>query len=313
VLAPQEGGVYSPAEALRFATLAANFPQPVAAVEYYENNRKIGQGTGANYALELTNIPVGYHTIEVRARDTGGTSKAQIVRFYVGQPTCATPGTTFGPAEAFDGDISTYIKQLNVEAVGVDLGSAQPIGVIGFAPGQRYRTAEYIRGAKIQGSNQSATAGYVDLYTINEASAGMNYIAVTGTTPYRYVRFFPPPHGFNYQLDLAEFSVCPGVQGQPIALASGAAQAKPVLAVDVFPNPVGNGRATLRYTLTEAQPVGWALYDGLGRVVRAADARRQPAGVHTQALDLGRQAPGLYFLHLTTGTQTSKHTLLLQP
>ncbi|MBD2769833.1 T9SS type A sorting domain-containing protein [Hymenobacter sp. BT664] len=312
VLAPQESGVYSPAEALKFAAMAANFPQPVAAVEYYENNRKIGQGTGVNYALELTNIPVGYHTIEVRARDTGGTSKAQTVRFYVGQPTCATPGTTFGPAEIFDGDISTGTAQDHVEAVGFDLGSPQLLGIIGFAPSPQYQTGEYILGGKIQGSNQSATTGYVDLYTVENASAGMNYIAVTGTTPYRYVRFLWG--GKHYLGNLTEFSVCLGVQGQPIALATGAAQAKPALAVDVFPNPVSTGRATLRYMLTEAQPVGWALYDGLGRVVQAADARRQPAGVHTQALDLGGQAPGLYFLHLTTGTQTSKHTLvLLQP
>jgi hypothetical protein len=233
------------------------------------------------------------------------------VQFYVGQPTCASPGTTFGPAEAFDGDLSTVVLQLNVEAVGFDLGSAQRLGVIGFAPRQRDRNAYDLLGAKIQGSNQSATSGYVDLYTINQATAGMNYIALTGAPPYRYVRFLSPPHGENHQMKLAEFSVCLGAQGQPIILATGTAQAKKALAVDVFPNPVSNGHATLRYTLTEAQPVGWTLYDGLGRAVQAADYRNQAAGVHTRSLDFGRQAQGMYFLHLTTGTQTSKHKLVL--
>jgi hypothetical protein len=142
----------------------------------------------------------------------------------------------------------------------------------------------------------------------------MNYIAITGTTAYRYVRFLSPPHGVNHRLDLAEFSVCLGAQAQPIALATGAAQMKTAPAVDVFPNPVSNGHATLRYTLTEAQPVGWTLYDGLGRVVQAADYRSQPAGVRTQPLDFGRQARGVYFLHLNRGPQTSKHkVVLLQP
>ncbi|MBD2770145.1 T9SS type A sorting domain-containing protein [Hymenobacter sp. BT664] len=312
VLSPRQGAVYSPAEALKFMALAANFPQPVAAVEYYENNRKIGQGTGVNYALELTNIPVGYHTVEVRARDTGGTSKAQTVQFYVGPPTCPLPGTTFGPAAVFDGDLSTYVQQLNVEAVGLDLGSARQLGLIGFAPRLRDRySASGILGAKIQGSNQSATSGYVDLYTIDQATAGMNYLALTVATPYRYVRLLSPPHGEGYQLDLSEFSVCFGAQGQPIALATGPGGAEKAPAVDVFPNPVSQGQATLRYTLAQAQPVGWTLYDGLGRAVQTGADRHQPAGAHTQALDFGGQAPGLYFLHLTTGTQTSKHKVVL--
>ncbi|MBD2768985.1 T9SS type A sorting domain-containing protein [Hymenobacter sp. BT664] len=311
VLSPQEGGVYSPAEALTLTALAANFPQPVAAVEYYENNRKIGQGTGANYALTLTNIPTGYHTVEARARDTSGTSKSQTVQFYVGASTCAVPGTPFGPAEVFDGDPSTFIHQLNVNAVGFDLGIAQQIGVIGVTPPQQDREAYGIIGSKIQGSNQSATAGYVDLYTIDQATAGTNYVAITGTTPYRYVRLLAPPHDEHYQWHLAEFSVCLGTQGQPIALATGPAQVKKDPVVDVFPNPVRDGHATLRYTLTQVQPVGWILYDALGRAVQAADYRNQAAGAHTQALDFGQQARGLYFLHLTTGTQTSKHKLLL--
>lgn len=106
-------------------------------------------------------------------------------------------GNTY--AKAMDGDLNTYFDapSANGDYFGLDLGTAQTVGSVRFAPRQNF--AGRMVGGKIQGSNTSATSGYADLYTISSAPpVGSITIAnITNTTAYRWVRYLAPNGGYG--------------------------------------------------------------------------------------------------------------------
>ena len=78
----------------------------------------------------------------------------------------------------------------------------------------------------------------------------------------------------------------------------------------LVPNPAA-GRSAVELTLARPATVRVDVLDGLGRVVLARPAQTLPAGSQQLALDLSRQAAGLYTVRLTTeqGVSTQKLTL----
>ena len=114
----------------------------------------------------------------------------------------AGTGTAFGsttsgsypPRNAFDDNPSTFYDHSSTTPyVGWDFGSPTAINVLRFLPRSGTNAAR-IAGATLQGSNTSATAGFVDLVTITDTPATANasswYVkAVDSTTPYRYYRW----------------------------------------------------------------------------------------------------------------------------
>ena len=75
-----------------------------------------------------------------------------------------------------------------------------------------------------------------------------------------------------------------------------------------YPNPFSN-RTTISYTLQHPEPVRFALYDVLGRLVKSVDAGYQQAGTH-EILVTGDELPaGTYFYRIHTPSSQKTHTL----
>ncbi|AIZ64443.1 hypothetical protein PK28_13565 [Hymenobacter sp. DG25B] len=81
--------------------------------------------------------------------------------------------------------------------------------------------------------------------------------------------------------------------------------------MSLYPNP-SNGVVQLTYRLPEELPVGWVLYNQNGAVVRVSDYRRRTVGIQLQTLEFTDLPPGDYYLHLTVGTTTTRHSLKLR-
>ncbi|MCU0373719.1 MAG: T9SS type A sorting domain-containing protein [Chitinophagaceae bacterium] len=93
-----------------------------------------------------------------------------------------------------------------------------------------------------------------------------------------------------------------------VALQAGAAGQWQVTAL---PNPFTRS-LQLQYQLPATEKVSWKLSDAAGRVVLAGNAGTQPAGSHTQVLQLGNLAPGLYLLQVEAGTHRQTLRLMRQ-
>ncbi|WP_222708619.1 cohesin domain-containing protein [Paenibacillus sp. N3.4] len=102
----------------------------------------------------------------------------------------STSGGSYPPTNVFDGKTTTFFDHsTTVPYVGWDFGAgnAKAVNFIRFYPRTSFEAR--MTGGKIQGSN-SATSGYVDLYTFTASPpAGWNFIALDNKTPYRYYRF----------------------------------------------------------------------------------------------------------------------------
>jgi hypothetical protein len=72
---------------------------------------------------------------------------------------------------------------------------------------------------------------------------------------------------------------------------------RPAATTAAFPNPFG-ATLTVSFLLASAQPVGAALYDALGREVRAVPAARLGAGAQQLVLPTSGLPVGMYTLHL---------------
>lgn len=110
------------------------------------------------------------------------------------------------------------------------------------------------------------------------------------------------------------------VQPQMSSVGTGITEAGPAesaLALSCHPNPFGP-RTTVSYFLPEQAEVELAVYDVSGRLVAALESGHRAAGEHTVRWDganaRGRPAAtGIYFVRLTTGTDTrSIKTALLR-
>lgn len=94
-----------------------------------------------------------------------------------------------------------------------------------------------------------------------------------------------------------------------VSPSTGASPPERAFALDpIAPNPVW-ADATLRYTLDASAPVRLALYDVLGREVRVWVDKRQSAGAHDVAVDASTLSPGVYFVRLSTGSDTATRKL----
>gem|GEM_PF-1652584 len=115
----------------------------------------------------------------------------------------ATPAYAAGSEydKAFDGNTGTFYDYANPNGgyTGIDLGSgnAKKITKVRFYP--RSGFAYRMTGGKFQGSNTSATSGFVDLATIQTEPAGNQWteLAVTNANAYRYLRYLAPDNGYG--------------------------------------------------------------------------------------------------------------------
>ncbi|TXK84410.1 glycosyl hydrolase family 95 catalytic domain-containing protein [Paenibacillus sp. N3.4] len=106
----------------------------------------------------------------------------------------STSGGSYPPSNVFDNNASTfYDHSVTIPYVGWDFGSPKVINVLRFLPRSGTNAAR-IYQAKFQGSNTSASSGYVDLITITDNPSNANssswYIkTLNNSTGYRYYRW----------------------------------------------------------------------------------------------------------------------------
>jgi alpha-tubulin suppressor-like RCC1 family protein len=120
----------------------------------------------------------------------------------LGTPFGADPGGSYGYefGKAFDFTEGTYYNHNSANGgyTGIDVGAGNAYRVpkIRFYPRSGYPSL--MVGGKFQGSNTSSTSGYTDLYTITATpSDGWNTVAITNTTPYRYLRYLGPDGSYS--------------------------------------------------------------------------------------------------------------------
>ncbi|TXK84423.1 hypothetical protein FU659_09315 [Paenibacillus sp. N3.4] len=115
-------------------------------------------------------------------------------------PNLAVPGNgsvigstltgSYPPSNVFDGQTNTFFDHSTATPyVGWDFGAgnAKAVNFVRFYPRTSFESR--MASGKIQGSN-SATSGYVDLYTFTALpAAGWNFIALDNKTSYRYYRY----------------------------------------------------------------------------------------------------------------------------
>ena len=107
--------------------------------------------------------------------------------------------------KALDGNTSTYFDASIADGVwvGLDLGTAKPIGKVRFYPrsGQTGRMV----GGKFQGSNDLNS--WTDLATISSLpSLSWSELSVSNTTAYRYVRYLSPAGGWGNVAEVEFYS-----------------------------------------------------------------------------------------------------------
>jgi hypothetical protein len=105
---------------------------------------------------------------------------------------------TWNRAKVFDGDLNTYFDSDLATGgwAGLDLGSAQTVSQIKFAP--RAGWASRMVGGKFQASNTADfSSGVVDLYTVTSAptEGTLTTVDITPVT-YRYYRYIGPTNGW---------------------------------------------------------------------------------------------------------------------
>jgi hypothetical protein len=125
--------------------------------------------------------------------------------------TIGTPGSFQGRgntiANATDGSLTTFFDgpTANGDWVGLDLGSAQSVSTISYAPRAGWESR--MLGGIFQASNTADfSSGVVNLYTITTTPPSASLTTVTLATPvtYRYYRYLAPTGSYG---DIAEFQL----------------------------------------------------------------------------------------------------------
>ncbi|NHW36108.1 hypothetical protein GQF04_16115 [Paenibacillus aceris] len=147
-------------------------------------------------------------TYKVTAQSSLGVSDSMLITFSQMIPTPnltvnnngkgsafgSTSSGSYPPPNAFDSNPSTFYDHSSTTPyVGWDFGKPVAVNVLRFLPRSGTNAAR-IYQAKLQGSNTSATSGFVDLYTIMDNPSTANssswYVKVINTTTaYRYYRW----------------------------------------------------------------------------------------------------------------------------
>jgi hypothetical protein len=127
----------------------------------------------------------------------------------------ATPlsGTPFGTAGAWAGSSNTFDKALdnnpatyfdaptaNGVTLGYDLGTAKPLSSVRFTP--RPDLAWRMTGGQFQGSNDNANWTTLATIATQPADGQTSTLAVSNTTPFRYVRYAAPANSFGNVADV---------------------------------------------------------------------------------------------------------------
>ncbi len=162
-----------------------------------------GAQTWQTVAATVT-LPAGVQTLKL-VEDSAYNCNFDSMAFTRSRITGTVFSDSFGPyggspnnsaAQAFDGDINTFYDcaSANGGYTGIDAGAPVRVTGLNFAP----RYFERMVGGVFEGSNTSATSGYVTLYTIpsNPAYGLNNSVAIADPTPYRWLRYRGPDGGF---------------------------------------------------------------------------------------------------------------------
>ncbi|NVO83943.1 RICIN domain-containing protein [Hymenobacter terrestris] len=98
---------------------------------------------------------------------------------------------------------------------------------------------------------------------------------------------------------------------EPILAGANVARKVGSNSMSVYPNP-SNGVMQMAYSLSEAKPLGWVLYNQNGVAVRVSDYRKQPAGSHHQTLNFSSLPAGDYYLSLTVGASNTRQVVSIR-
>ena len=153
-------------------------------------------------------------------------------------------------AHALDGNLSTYFDAAAGSGayVGLDLGSAQTVSQVAYAPrpGYGYRMV----GGTVQASNSADFSDAVTVYTVGVTppDGALTTTTLTSTTPYRYWRYVGPA---NANCNIAEFQLFaatppPAVLANGVLTVTGTVAADPItvslVASDTDASPVTPAR-----------------------------------------------------------------------
>jgi hypothetical protein len=168
----------------------------------------VASGGGSVNSSGLYAAPAAAGSATVRAANgaVSGTASVTIVAITSAKLSGAAIGTSGSwknqgntVAKVFDGSLTTFFDAPTAGGAwaGLDLGSAQVIDQIKFAP--RTSFASRMVGGKFQASNSANFAsGVVDLYTVSTAPTQgvLTTVTVSNATAFRYVRYLGPSGGY---------------------------------------------------------------------------------------------------------------------
>ncbi len=154
-------------------------------------------------------LSYGTHTIKV-VKATGSWIYVDAFRYTAHGPGMIS-GSVFGspPAggdpsydasKAFDGDINTYFQSESPNGgyAGLDTGIGESYRVASICFHARIGYSARLMGGRFQGSNESETSGYVDLYTIVDTpEPGRHEVMINDPTGYRYLRYLGPDGSYG--------------------------------------------------------------------------------------------------------------------
>ncbi|MFW0737703.1 Ig-like domain-containing protein, partial [Flavobacterium sp. T12S277] len=188
----------------------------ISKVEFYNGTTLLGTSVSSPYIYSWNGVLSGTYEITAVAYDNLGNKKSSdLVTFTVTFVCNKITGTTFGTApygagseydKAFDGDINTAFdaSAASTGYTGLDLGTAKVVTNIRYYP--RKSQARRMIGGKFQGSNTSASADFVDLYTIQtQPNDAWQDVSIPNNTAYRYYRYLSPVGGHS---NVAEIEFC---------------------------------------------------------------------------------------------------------
>ncbi|MFW0740031.1 Ig-like domain-containing protein, partial [Flavobacterium sp. T12S277] len=148
----------------------------ISKVEFYNGTTLLGTSVSSPYFYSWNDVLSGNYELTAVAYDNLGNKKSSdLVTVRVTFVCNKITGTAFGTAsyaagseydKAFDGNINTGFdaSESDTGYTGLDLGTAKVVTNIRYYPKESQE--KRMTGGKFQGSNTSASAGFVDLYSI---------------------------------------------------------------------------------------------------------------------------------------------------
>jgi lysophospholipase L1-like esterase len=185
----------------------------VTKVEFYRNNKKVGEDTTPPFSFTLNNVDEGTYIIHAVAIDNlyrsakssdvliNVTSTDGFIKFQgtgIGSPgSYGGSGLTFD--KALDGDASTFFDapSANGQWVGLDLGAAKVVKKVRYIPRASW-AARMVDGI-IQAANAPDFSDAVNLFTITEVPVEGSYTTARfeNNQMYQYYRFLSPTNGYG--------------------------------------------------------------------------------------------------------------------